>query len=84
MRMTKQEIIDLINSNTSKKNTLSLNDLADLKKVAYVFLGIEDDTYDYVYKVKIDELVNKEFRKELLTDYAWISSKDENLILLYF
>ena len=84
MRMTKQEIIDLINSNTSKKNTLSLNDLADLKKVAYVFLGIEDDTYDYVYKVKIDELVDKEFRKELLTDYAWILSKDENLILLYF
>lgn len=82
--MTKQEIIDLINSNTSKKNTLSLNDLADLKKVAYVFLGIEDDTYDYVYKVKIDELVDKEFRKELLTDYAWILSKDENLILLYF
>lgn len=82
--MTKQEIISLINSNTSKKNALSLNDLADLKKVAYVFLGIEDDTYDYVYKVKIDELVDKEFRKELLTDYAWILSKDENLILLYF
>ena len=82
--MTKQEIIDLINSNTSKKSTLSLNDLADLKKVAYVFLGIEDDTYDYVYKVKIDELVDKEFRKELLTDYAWILSKDENFILLYF
>ena len=82
--MTKQEIINLINSNTSKKSTLSLNDLADLKKVAYVFLGIEDDTYDYVYKVKIDELVDKEFRKELLTDYAWILSKDENLILLYF
>ena len=82
--MTKQEIIDLINSNTSKKSTLSLNDLSDLKKVAYVFLGIEDDTYDYVYKVKIDELVGKEFRKELLTDYAWVLSKDENLILLYF
>ena len=82
--MTKQEIINLINSNTSKKSILSLNDLADLKKVAYVFLGIEDDTYDYVYKVKIDELVDKEFRKELLTDYAWILSKDENLILLYF
>lgn len=82
--MTKQEIINLINSNTSKKSALSLNDLADLKKVAYVFLGIEDDTYDYVYKVKIDELVDKEFRKELLTDYAWILSKDENLILLYF
>lgn len=82
--MTKQEIINLINSNTSKKSILSLNDLADLKKVAYVFLGIEDDTYDYVYKVKIDELVDKEFRKELLTDYAWILSKDENFILLYF
>ena len=82
--MTKQEIINLINSNTSKKSVLSLNDLADLKKVAQVFLGIEDDTYDYVYKVKIDELVDKEFRKELLTDYAWILSKDENLILLYF
>ena len=84
MHMTKQEIISLINSNTSKKSALSLNDLADLKKVAQVFLGIEDDTYDYVYKVKIDELVDKEFRKELLTDYAWILSKDENLILLYF
>ena len=84
MCMTKQEIINLINSNTSKKSVLSLNDLADLKKVAQVFLGIEDDTYDYVYKVKIDELVGKEFRKELLTDYAWILSKDENLILLYF
>lgn len=82
--MTKQEIINIINSNTSKKSALSLNDLADLKKVAHVFLGIEDDTYDYVYKVKIDELVDKEFRKELLTDYAWILSKDENLILLYF
>ena len=82
--MTKQEIIDLINGNTAKKTTLSLNDLADLKKVAYVFLGIDDDTYEYVYKVKVDELVDKEFRKELLTDYGWILSKDENLILLYF
>ena len=60
------------------------NDLAELKKVAYVFLGIEDETYDYVYKVKIDELVGKEFKKELLTDYNWILSKDDNLILLYF
>jgi hypothetical protein len=34
--------------------------------------------------VKVDELVDKEFRKELLTDYGWILSKDENLILLYF
>lgn len=84
MRMTKQEIIDLINGSTAKKTALSLNDLADLKKVAYVFLGIDDDTYEYVYKVKVDELVDKEFRKELLTDYAWILSKDENLILLYF
>jgi hypothetical protein len=82
--MTKQEIIDLINGNTAKKTALSLNDLADLKKVAYVFLGIDDDTYEYVYKVKVDELVDKEFRKELLTDYGWILSKDENLILLYF
>lgn len=82
--MTKQEIIDLINGSTAKKTALSLNDLADLKKVAYVFLGIDDDTYEYVYKVKVDELVDKEFRKELLTDYGWILSKDENLILLYF
>jgi hypothetical protein len=82
--MTKQEIIDLINCNAAKKTALSLNDLADLKKVAYVFLGIDDDTYEYVYKVKVDELVDKEFRKELLTDYGWILSKDENLILLYF
>lgn len=82
--MTKQEIIDLINGSTAKKTALSLNDLADLKKVAYVFLGIDDDTYEYVYKVKIDELVDKEFRKELLTDYSWILSKDESLILLYF
>jgi hypothetical protein len=84
MRMTKQEIIDLINNNTSKNNKLSLNDLSDLKKVAYVFLGIDDTTYDYLYKVKVDELVDKEFRKELLTDYNWILSKDENFILLYF
>lgn len=82
--MTKQEIINLINGSTAKKTALSLNDLADLKKVAYVFLGIDDDTYEYVYKVKVDELVDKEFRKELLTDYGWILSKDENLILLYF
>ena len=82
--MTKQEIIDLINGSTAKKTALSLNDLADLKKVAYVFLGIDDDTYEYVYKVKVDELVDKDFRKELLTDYGWILSKDENLILLYF
>lgn len=82
--MTKQEIINLINSNTSKNNKLSLNDLADLKKAAYVFLGIDDESYDYVYKVKVDELVGKEFRKELLTDYSWILSKDESLILLYF
>ena len=82
--MSRQEIIDLINNNkASKKTMLSLNDLSDLKKVAYVFLGI-DDTYEYVYKVKIDELVDKEFRKELLTDYGWILSKDESLILLYF
>ena len=82
--MTKQEIIDLINGSTAKKTALSLNDLSDFKKVAHVFLGIDDDTYEYVYKIKIDELVDKNFRKELLTDYGWVLSKDENLILLYF
>ena len=82
--MTKQEIIDLVSNNTSNNNALSLNDLSDLKKVAYVFLGIDDITLEYVYKIKIDDLVNKEFKSELLTNYGWVLSKDKDLILLYF
>ena len=81
--MTKEEIIELANNSVKKKPTMSLTELMFLRQVADVNLEIDRDENEYYYKVKIDELVDKDFKKEIISDNGWEVSKDKEFIILF-
>jgi hypothetical protein len=81
--MTKKEIIEIIKTSTQKNATLPLADLLLLRDVADVKLEMDRDENEYFYKVKIDDIANKELKKEVLSNNGWILSEDENFIILY-
>ena len=81
--MTKEEIIELANNSVKKKPTMSLTELMFLRQVADVNLEMNRDENEYYYKVKIDELVDKDFKKEIISDNGWEVSKDKEFIILF-
>ena len=81
--MTKKEIIEIIKTSTQKNATLPLADLLLLRDVADVKLEMDRDENEYFYKVKIDDIVDKELKKEVLSNNGWVLSEDENFIILY-
>ena len=74
--MNKEEIIELVQSCQKKHDLLPLNDLMLLSKVAKVTLEMDRDTNDYYYAVKLNDLIGKEFKKEIITDNEWVLSDD--------
>lgn len=81
--MTKKEIINIVKASTQKNTTLPLADLLLLRNVVDVKLEMDRDENEYFYKVKIDDIVDKELKKEVLSNNGWILSDDENFIILY-
>ena len=81
--MTKEEIIELANNSVKKKPTMSLTELMFLRQVADVNLEMNRDENEYYYKIKIDELVDKDFKKEIISDNGWEVSKDKEFIILF-
>jgi hypothetical protein len=81
--MTKEEIIELANNSIKTKPTMSLTELMYLRQVANVNLEMNRDENEYFYKVKIDELVDKDFKKEIISDNGWEVSKDKEFIILF-
>jgi len=81
--MTKEEIIELANNSVKKKHTMPLTELMFLRQVADVNLEMDRDENEYYYKIKIDELVDKDFKKEIISDNGWEVSKDKEFIILY-
>lgn len=82
--MNKEELKDLIRQSTkSKKSSLSLYDLGQLQSVAKVNLMFDREENDYYYQIDLKDLVDKEFKKELITDNGWMLSEDGDFIILY-
>lgn len=81
--MKKDEIKALVRSSTSGTKTLPLSDLEVLKSVSNVDLDIDRETNDYFYKIKIDELVDKDFNSDILVKNNWELSLDEEYIFLF-
>ena len=81
--MTKEDIIELANNSVKKKPTMSLTELMFLRQVADVNLEMDRDENEYYYKIKIDELVDKDFKKEIISDNGWEVSKDKEFIILF-
>jgi hypothetical protein len=81
--MTKKEIIEIVKTSTQKNATLPLADLLLLRDVADVKLEMDRDENEYFYKVKIDDIADKELKKEVLSNNGWVLSEDENFIILY-
>lgn len=81
--MKKSELKELIRSGIRKNDTLPLADLAKLKQVANVTLEIDRETNDYFYRIYLNDLVDKDFEYNLLTDNGWELSLDEEQIYLF-
>jgi hypothetical protein len=81
--MTKDELKVMIRNGTRKNDVFPLADLSKLKSIANVTLEIDRETNDYYYKVSINDLVNKEFDYNILTDNGWELSLDEQYIYLF-
>ena len=81
--MKKEEIKDIVRNSKQKKATMPLTDLLLLRNVADVRLEMDRDENEYFYKVKIDDIVDKDLKKEVLSDNGWILSKDEEYIILF-
>ena len=62
---------------------MPLTDLLLIKNVADVRLEMDRDENEYFYKVKIDDLVNKDLKEEVISKNNWNLSKDEEFIILY-
>jgi hypothetical protein len=81
--MKKDELKALIRSGIRKNDTLPLADLAKLRQIAKVYLEIDRESNDYFYRIELNDLVDKEFEYNLLTDNGWELSLDEQQILLF-
>ena len=81
--MTKDEIKDLVLNSKQTNTFMPLTDLLLLRNVADVRLEMDRDENEYYYKVKIDDLVDKDLAKEVLTNNGWVLSKDGEYILLF-
>ena len=82
--MNLEEIKALVKNSGNYNESLSLSDLEKLKSIANVTLEIDRDTNDYYYKVILNELVGKEFSKELITKHKWelsINEEEINLVI---
>lgn len=77
------ELKELIKNGKKTNATLPLVQLEQLKKVADVTFEINRETNDYFYKVNLNDLVDKEFKQELLTDNKWELSDDGEEIYLF-
>ena len=81
--MTRKEIIEIVSNSTQKRSTMPLTDLLLLRNVADVKLEMDRYENEYYYKVKVDDIVDKDLKKEVLSDNGWTLSDDENYIFLY-
>ena len=81
--MTREEIIELIKSSKKVNSFMPLSDLLLLRNVADVKLEMDRDENEYYYKVKIDDIVNKELKKEIISNNGWEMTSDGNYIILY-
>lgn len=82
--MNREEIISLVKESKATKAFMPLTDLLLLRNVADVRVEMDRDENEYFYKVKIDDLVDKDIKKEVLSENGWQISNDENFLILYF
>lgn len=81
--MTRNEIIELVKESKKTNSFMPLADLLLLRNVADVKLEMDRDENEYYYKVKIDDIVDKDLKKEVISNNGWELSSDENFIILY-
>lgn len=81
--MTKSEIIELVKTSKSTNTFMPLTDLLLLRDITDVKLEMDRDENEYFYKIRIDDIVGKELKKEVISNNSWNLSDDEEFIILY-
>ena len=84
--MSKEELKELLkNNSTEVMHELSASDLVDIKEFANVSLEIDRKTFDYYYKIDIDELLKSEMPTEefdKLKNQGWSIFEDKIILFL--
>lgn len=78
-----KEGLKLLVSNSIKKNKfIPLSQISELNSVSHVILEMDRDNNEYYYKIDLNELIDKEFNTDIITDNGWKLSSDEKFIIL--
>jgi hypothetical protein len=84
--MSKEELKELLkNNSTEVMHELSASDLVDIKEFVNVSLEIDRKTFDYYYKIDIDELLKSEMPTEefdKLKNQGWSIFEDKIILFL--
>ena len=84
--MSKEELKELLkNNSTEVMHELSASDLVDIKEFVNVSLEIDRKTFDYYYKINIDELLKSEMPTEefdKLKNQGWSIFEDKVILFL--
>ena len=84
--MSKEELKELLKSNSTEvMHELSASDLVDIKEFVNVSLEIDRKTFDYYYKINIDELLKSEMPTEefdKLKNQGWSIFEDKVILFL--
>lgn len=84
--MSKEELKELLkNNSTEVMHELSASDLVDIKEFVNVSLEIDRKTFDYYYKIDIDELLKSEMPTEefnKLKNQGWSIFEDKVILFL--
>ena len=84
--MSKEELKELLKSNSTEvMHELSASDLVDIKEFVNVSLEIDRKTFDYYYKIDIDELLKSEMPTEefdKLKNQGWSIFEDKIILFL--
>jgi hypothetical protein len=84
--MSKEELKELLkNNSTEVMHELNASDLVDIKEFVNVSLEIDRKTFDYYYKIDIDELLKSEMPTEefdKLKNQGWSIFEDKIILFL--
>ena len=78
--MTKKEILAIIKTAPHNDEKLPFSVIEELTTMNVLKLTLSPDGKSYIYRVNIDDLVDKEINPDYLYDTGWLLSIDEEFI----
>ena len=84
--MTLNDLKDKLGDNEISYSAIKYCTLINIMKFVNISLEMDRQTFDYYYKIDVDELLNSEITDdefEILDDQGWAFSDDDKSLILY-